>query len=827
MWRNYLTVGYRALTRNRTYAAINIVGLAVGLAACLMLLLYVRYETSYDEWLPEADRAYQVQSFGQDPETGERIEQQGATQPVAEALAKDFPQIEAISRFDSVDDVIVQNGVTTAAEMMRAADPGFFRIIQIPFLRGNRARALEGMDGLVLSRSEAIRRFGTLDVLGRTVSTILAGEPRDLRVTGVFEDLPKNSHMAFGMVRRLTAKEIAECPWGCVTGMIYLKLRPGVSAGAIHAQMPAWEKRNVPPRDVAGGDIGRIYDWRLVSLPDIHLGPGQDGDRPGNDIATLATFGIVALLILGMACVNFINLATARASRRAREVAVRKVLGARRSQLVIQFLGESLLVVAVAMLLALTLLELALPAFSALLDVDMDLRYFGAGGLAPPVLGLILLVGLAGGLYPAFYLSRYQPGAVLKANHSLAETPGTGRLRNLLVIVQFAISIGLIVCTAVVHQQTLFARSTDPGFEREGLLQIYGLHKPEVGGAVEALTREIERIDGVSSAAGTMIVPGSGRTLYTTVAVPGRDAPVQLGWYSVEPDFFATMKTPIVAGRALSPSHSADKATVDADDGPAADAEIARIAARGFNIVVNQAAVARLGFGSAAAAVGKQIGVPLFGQEVGPVAATIVGVAQDSRYRSLRQPVEPILYYDRGVYIWLAVRYDGADPQELLREAEGVWRRLLPQVPFEADFAEEKLAGLYGADEARGRTFGGFAVLAIAIACLGLFGLAAFTAERRTKEIGIRKVFGARIRDIVQLLAWQFSKPVIVANLVAWPVAWWLMRDWLNGFDARIALGPGPFLLAGFLALAIALGTIAGHAVKVARLTPIHALRYE
>jgi putative ABC transport system permease protein len=324
-----------------------------------------------------------------------------------------------------------------------------------------------------------------------------------------------------------------------------------------------------------------------------------------------------------------------------------------------------------------------------------------------------------------------------------------------------------------------------------------------------------------------MIVPGSGRTLYTAVKVPGRDAPVQLGWYSIEPDFFATMKTPIVAGRPLSPGHAADKAAVEAVEGPAAETEVRRIAERGFNIVLNQAAVDRLGLGSAAAAVGKQVGVPLFGQEFGPVAATIVGVVQDSRYRSLRQPVEPILYYDSGVYIWLAVRYDGVDPQKVRADAGRIWRRLLPQVPFEADFAEEKLAGLYGADEARGRTFGGFAVLAIAIACLGLFGLAAFTAERRTKEIGIRKVFGARIRHIVQLLAWQFSKPVIVANLVAWPVAWWLMRDWLNGFDARIALGPGPFLLAGFLALAIALGTIAGHAVKVARLNPIHALRYE
>jgi putative ABC transport system permease protein len=251
------------------------------------------------------------------------------------------------------------------------------------------------------------------------------------------------------------------------------------------------------------------------------------------------------------------------------------------------------------------------------------------------------------------------------------------------------------------------------------------------------------------------------------------------------------------------------------------------IAARGINIVLNEAGAKRLGFASAAAAVGKQVSMPAFGEEMGPVPATIVGVAKDSRFRSVRETVEPLAYWDTGYYRALAVRYEGADPAAVRARIADIWRRHVPDQPFEAEFVDQKLAALYGADEARGQTFGGFAFLSILIACLGLFGLAAFTAERRTKEIGIRKVFGARVRDIVQLLAWQFSKPVVVANLIAWPVAWWVMRDWLNGFDARIALTPGPFLLAGFLALAIALGTISGHAIRVARMNPIHALRYE
>jgi putative ABC transport system permease protein len=283
----------------------------------------------------------------------------------------------------------------------------------------------------------------------------------------------------------------------------------------------------------------------------------------------------------------------------------------------------------------------------------------------------------------------------------------------------------------------------------------------------------------------------------------------------------------MAAGRKLSAAYANDKAYVDYEDEAGADAAARAIAARGLNIVVNESAVKLLGFDKPAAAVGKQIAIPVFGEEIGPVPATIVGVARDSRFRSLREPVEPTIFYDDGYYRWLVARFEAADPGALRAKIEQIWRRLLPEVPFEASFADDKLAGLYGADAARGQTFGSFAMLAILIACLGLYGLAAFTAERRTREIGIRKVFGATARDIVRLLAWQFSKPVVLANLIAWPIAWWVMRDWLNGFDARVALTPGPFVLAGLLALLLALATIAGHAFRVARTNPIHALRYE
>jgi len=827
MWRNYLTVAYRALSRQKVYAFINIFGLALGLAACLILLLYVRYETSYDSWLPDSDRVFQVQTVGIDDSTGGRIAVQAATQPVAAALAKDFPQLEAVSKFEPDDIVVMKDGQAVRIEV-HAVDLRFFDIVSVPFLRGKGADALKSVDGVAISRSQAMRQYGSLDAIGRTLTTVREGKIHDLRVTGVFEDIPKNSHLNFGIVRRFTSAEENPCPWGCVNGGAYVKLKRGVDVAAINAALPAWEKRNVPASDVAGGDLARQWDWRLVNVRDVHLS-GAEGDRPGNDMRTIATFAIVALLILGMACVNFVNLTTARASRRAREVAVRKVLGARRVQLVAQFLGESMLLVAASMVIAMALVELVLPVFSAFLDADLELAYFGAGGMVLPILALTFLVGLAGGLYPAFYLSRAQPASILKGGKGAAETEGAGRLRTLLVVAQFAVSIGLIVCTAIVYQQTVFARTVDAGYQREGLLEIKGLDQPELLPVRETLQREIAAIDGVTGVAGTMIEPGSSRTLYTTVAAPGQSAPVKLGWYSVEPAFFEVLKIPMVAGRPLSPrfandKHFIDEATIESETGfPAAQQTIAR---RGLNIVVNALAAEKLGFTDPGAALGKQIRIPMFQNDV-MVPATVVGVARNSRFRSVREPVEPMIYHDSGYYRWAVVRYQGIDPERVRAEAERVWRRHAPAVPFESHFAESRLAELYGADEARGQTFAGFAGLAILIACLGLFGLAAFTAERRTREIGIRKVFGARIRDIVRLLAWQFSKPVVLANLIAWPVAWWVMRDWLNGFDARIDLGPGPFLMAGLLALAIALGTIAGHAVKVARLNPIHALRYE
>jgi putative ABC transport system permease protein len=837
MWRNYATVGLRALLKNKTYAFINIFGLAIGIAACLMILLYVRYETTYDDWLPEAERTYQFQDLYAPTESGgEEYRLQMTSYVSGKALAEDFPEVERAVYINGGGGFVLQNGEATITDDLRFTDGNFLEVVELPLVRGDRATALVRPGQLAISETEARRRFGDSNPIGRTLTIVQQGNQNvDYQVTAVFRDLPPNSHMSFNVIARMDPQQFYSqnlrflTSWGSQGGWYYVRLRPGTSAEAINARLPAWEKRRIPD-DVAEGrrsNPGDSQDWRLLNVRDVHLGDAQEAAMtPGNDRRTVYTFAIVALLILGMACVNFTNLATARASQRAREVALRKVLGANRKQLIAQFLAESVLVAAISTFIAMALCELALPWFNAFLGADMAISYFGEDDILLPVLLLVLLVGAAGGLYPAVYLSRFQPAQILKANKSSAEAQGSGLLRNVLVVAQFAVSIGLIICTAIIYAQTVYARTIDAGYKRDGLYQVQMIGGQQLEQVIDTLIREIGSVEGVTAVGRASIGVAPGNNSVTSVQVPGQPNVVDLGTYGVDPQFFQAMGMRVVAGRNFDERIARDDATTPAP----VDLEAERaIVARGINVIVTEEAARRLGYRSPQDAIGKNVRAGLTVDEVGGmVPSTIVGVVNDARFRSLRDPLQPILYYfQRDRFNYLVIRFAGADGGRIAREAEAIWKRIVPDIPFLGEYAEELVREMYEIEAARAQIFALFAGLSVIIACLGLFGLAAFTAERRTKEIGIRKVLGARTRDIIRLLVWQFSKPVIVANVFAWLGAWLLMRDWLNTFDTRIDLGPAPFMLAGAIALAIAIGTVAGHAIKVARANPIHALRYE
>ena len=826
MWRNYLTVALRTMMRSKSYAFINVFGLAVALAACLAILIFIRYETSFDNWLPEASRTFQLQQV---VTKGENEGARGQMMPyvASTTLAAQIPEIEVATSLVARDAVVRIETRPVSLELAYEVDGKLFDVLDLPLLHGDRRTALDQMGSTILTESAARQLFGQTDVVGRTLTLITDGGDRVSRVSAVLRDIPSNSHLQIQALYRTdpggpgsSIPADAANGWWWNTGWIYVRLRPGADAAAVNARIPALLRRLVP-HDLSEG--GPPFRFELVGLRDINTLPTDSGMmRSGTPMSVIITFGIVGVFLLIVACVNFTNLATARATRRAREVGLRKVLGANRRQLVAQFLGESIMMASVAMLFGLALLEFALPPLSEFLEAELSVQYFGADGIALPALLFILAVGAAGGLYPAFHLSRFKPSEVLKANQSSAEPSGTGRLRNALVVVQFTVSIALIICTTVVYTQTSYARSSDPGFQTSGLIVV---QEPSLIGdrlQIESFMREARTIPGVIAAARTGVYPNpTGGWMGQFRRQGETDAPrLRLGL--VDGEAFRTLGLRLIAGRLVSETREADASPPgflsDADIDPV-------IRARGINAVIDERAVRALGFLNARAAIGQTLYLE---SEDSATPYTIVGVVNSARYASLRLEPAPFLYMAAPEgHPALIVRFENADGAQVRAALQRLWDSRVADGVFTASFADDRIAEMYEDDVRQGLLFALFALLAVTISCLGLFGLASFTAERRIKEIGIRKVLGARTRDIVRLLVWQFSKPVVIANLIAWPVAWWAMRSWLNGFNDRIDLGVTPFVVAGAFALVIAMATVVGHAIRVARANPIHALRYE
>ncbi len=837
MWRNYWTVAVRALAKSKTYSVINISGLAIGMAACIALLLYVRFEHSYDSWLPASDRTYQLQTRNNGPGITPYFMQQSPYR-LAWELKKDFPQVEAAASVFVSSPVIKIDGEPSIVEDAWVADPTLFDVLSLPFAAGSPETALAQSGSVVLTESEAARLFHGQPAMGKMMTVSLAGKDLAMRVTGILRDLPQATHLKIPMVIRLDRSIYADQEflfeyWTGGTGYGYVRLKPGADPAAINAALPAFEKRHMPPNEVGAGgpDAAESFAFSLANIRDVHLGEAQSYTMtPGNDARRIATFSVIAVLLLAISCVNFVNLATARSTLRAREVALRKVVGAQRRQLIGQFLVESTAIAAVGMLLAMALLELVSLGLRPYLGAALSFSYFGPNGIFAEIVAITLAVGVLSGVYPALIMSRFRPAVILKANSASHNLPGKGRLRNTLVVGQFAVSIALIICTAVIYAQTSFMLGRDPGFQKDGLVVVDSIYRSQIDEPTRrTLIDRFARLPGVTAVVRANAAPPFENTSARNFQLPGRP-PQLVGDYYVGPGYFAALGTQLIAGREFSPNVARDEVppVVYEAGNPAEAAAQQDFIRRGLNIVVNESAVMALGWSRPEEALGQTIRADLISTQAGLIPATIVGIVRDARFRSARDPIEPAIFINNPEEFRLAVvRFRGASANAVIGSMAHEWRRFIRDVPMKTSFVDESLAELYERDILEGQMFALFAGLTTLVACLGLFGLAAFTAERRTKEIGIRKVLGARTRDIVQLLVWQFSRPVIVANIIAWPIAWWLMRDWLNGFDERIALGPTPFIMAAAIALGIAIATVVGHALKVARANPIHALRYE
>jgi putative ABC transport system permease protein len=828
MWKNYALSLYRTLARHRLYAALNVLGLALGLAVCMVLLLVVRFETSFDRWIPDATNIYRVNLVSTFP--GRPRSDSPSTQDVMlPVLRADFPQIASSARLMEKN-LVVRSGTHQAYEKVVLADPDMFKVFELPFVAGSPAHALDDTSSLVITQAMARKYFGTEQALGRRLTLLIDGDSRDYRVSAVMKDLPPNTHLDLSFMIRLAPEVLPQEKfafehWGSSMLYTYIRLRSPQDATAISNGLDAFIDRR--SGEGLPSPAHTYVRYRLAPLASIHFSDNKsrDGFKPGADPLFVGSLGLMGLVTLLIAVVNYMSLATARAGMRAREVAVRKVMGATRRALLVQFAAESATVALGSGLIAAAMVELALPGVSAMLDEPIRMTYFGAEGVALPLLGLCLAVGLLAGIYPALALSAFRPAAVLAS----ARTPGGGRagarVREGLAVFQFAIAICLMICTAVIFAQIQFVRNTNPGYRRDGLIIVKGVGEVQVFNHRGAILDAFRRTPGVLSVTVSDRRPAGNdesNTNASLISNPSIDPTLAVERIGV--DYFATYGLPVVAGRQLDSVHRLDDRM---------GLKGAELRDRGLNVMINEGAARAYGFRSPHEALGQQIRL---GPPTGPaLAATIVGVARDVRFLSPRDPVPPQFYMqdstlgalDRPRAFSAAVRVKAGDEAAMTKRLETAWRTIAPDTPFQAETVRVAMKPYFDPDARRGQLFALGAILAVVIACMGLYGLAAFNTSRRFKEIGIRKTLGASTADIVRLLLGEFLRPVLLANLVAWPLAFFAMRPWLAGFDQRIGLNPAYFLIPSLAAILVAVITVAEQAIRVARAEPARALRYE
>ena len=813
MWLHYLQVAIRASLADRAFSLVNLLGLAVGFASAALIFLYVQNEFSYDSWLPQHETLYRVDTVetapGQDP-----VELALAPGPLKAALLKDFPQIEQVTRAFATPTSIVRDAQPFNEEIF-VADPNSFTVLGHPIRAGTAAQALRETGSVAISARAAEKYFGRREAVGQRL-TILVPEPRDFVVSAVFETLPENSHMAFEIVIPFqayfgaNAADIMAIPdaWGGAYFHTYARLGDGADLADVERGLPTFIERNLPQwlSQLTQSSTDNFYRFRFVPVRDVHFdGAAAAAMKPPSSRTTVLILATVALLILLIASINFANLTTARSTLRAREVAVRKVVGAKRRQILVQFLSEAVFVTTCAGLIALAIVELTLPYAGGLLGLHSGVLHTDQWQLWAGLIALVLVTALGSGFYPSVVISRIRPALVF--NREFARRTG-GRLRNSLVIVQFAISIALITATIIMLLQSQFTRNVELGFDKESVLILRVPEGPRRADVARSLSEAIARNPDVVNVALSSAVPSDLSEDNISLRLPNEVKPVTIGFHRVDSQFFRTYRVDPLSGRT---------ASMRQVEVPSATEEREQLGA----IVINQIALRRLGFRNSSDAVGAIV-------RSGSNAYTIAGVVPDIHFRSLHEPIREEMYVlddDPGGVI--SIRYRTTDVAGLISFVERAWSARVLDRAIELEFLDERLNALYEREQRQAALLSIFSVVAIVLSCLGLLSMAAFSVQRRTKEIAIRKVLGARKRDIARLLLWEFSKPVLVANLIAWPVAWLVMRDWLNQFAYRIDLPLFAFVVAGLAALLTAFLAVGAHALRVARTSPIVALKHE
>ena len=793
MFKNYLKTTFRNTTRHKGYSFINLTGLAIGMACTLLILLLVKDELSYDRFHENGKDIYRIMSYG----TKYMIEGfDGTPAPLAPAVKEEVPGIVNYARFSDVPKLVCKYGDKVFYETRGLiADPSIFEIFTFPFVQGDPKTALSEPLDIVITETTAKKYFGTEDPLGKTIEV----EGRPAAVKGVIRDIPHNSHIQFDFlssydfIQELTSYGMS---WGSFNFVTYLQLEANRDIQEIGKNITAVAAKNNCPQVKDG------VEFRLQPLSAIHLDSRaafrnyiEVGDRK-----YVYVFSIIAFFVLFIACVNFMNLSTARSTTRAKEVGMRKAVGASRRHLILQFFGESLFLTTTACVFALALVTALLPAFNQIAGKDLKLDLIDI----QLVLGLIIIVlltALTAGSYPAIYLSSFKPVKVLKG---VFKSEGKGQtFRRVLVVTQFSLSIALLIGTSVAYNQLRFLRHSKLGFNTENI--VYVPVKENTGKRYDAFKAELLNDSNILSVAAQYYLFAEEGAFRTTNydwegKEKGQEADIVLNL--VDYDFIPMMELELVEGRNFSNEYSTDATQA---------------------YILNEEAIKKIRMQDP---VGKQFS---YGQRKG----TIIGVLKNAHFRSLHVKIEPHVFFflddvsEATQYGVVLIKIDGSKTEEALAKIQGVWKKFNPISPFEYHFLDQKYDSLYRKEQKIGTILNAFTLFAIIISCLGLFGLASFLTEQRTREIGIRKVLGASESSIVFLLSKQFTKWVLISNIFAWPAAYFIMNEWLKSFAYRINIGIWAFVLSGMLAVGIALITVSYQAIRAAWANPVDSLRYE
>jgi putative ABC transport system permease protein len=793
MLKNYLRIAFRNLWRHRAYSFLNIMGLTIGMSACFLIFLYVRFELSYDDFHDKKDRIYRMVCDIKTPT--ETMNLGVCSAPMAINAKDEFPEIESVVRFDPRSFLVRRGDIKFQEENSVLADSAFFEVFDFPLLQGDPRTALREPLSVVLPEKTAKKYFGNENPMGQTL--LLRDDGKVAKVTGVMKDMPENSLLKADMLISKSTSKLFDSAedrrWGSFGMWSYVLLKPNTDAKALEKKFPAFlDKRD-------GTDMKKsqmFFSLFLEPLKGVYLAADQRGAPEKGNIANIYIFSIVGVFILLIACINFINLTTARSTERAKEVGIRKVVGAERGQLTGQFLGESVLQALIAFVLAVGACALLIPQFNFLAGKTISTGLLYHPGYIVSLLGIAVAIGLLAGAYPALVLSSFQPITVLKGRFA---TGNKGlMLRKGLVVFQFTISIAFIASTLIVESQLNYMRSQDLGFNNKQKLVIrsYGDdHR-------KALKDEISRLPGVLATSMSSSVPGGGNPgAYSEIQNQKGDMQIaNLDLYFVDFDYMKQYDMKIIAGRSFSRNYGTDTTKA---------------------MILNESAVRLFGYHSPQEAVGRKFSQ--WGRE-----GQIIGVVKDFNFRSLQTEIKPLsMRIEPDGCDLISVTVQGGNLKTTLAGIENKWKAMIPYRPFSYFFADEFFDRQYKDENRFGRLFLNFAILAIFISCLGLLGLASYSTLQRTKEIGIRKVLGASVTGIVNLLSKEFLQLILIAFAIATPVAWYLMDRWLKDFHYRISIPWWMFILSGVLAFMIALLTISFQAVKAAVMTPVKSLRAE